>query len=177
MISWLPFVAVGIVAASLYGIIHDQITARICVEYFTIGHAPLFETDSPTILGLGWGIIASWWGGAILGLGFAAVSRIGSPRRYEVGQIIRPVVFLLVVMAISALIAGMTGYLLARTGHIYLDGRIAQDVPAAKHAAFLGRPLGPWCQLYGRLSGGEYPHRSDLVVAIWPHAGRLGDKD
>lgn len=34
-----------IVAAALYGIVHDQFTARICVEYFSIGHPPLFHSD------------------------------------------------------------------------------------------------------------------------------------
>lgn len=36
-----------IAAAVRYGILHDQVTARICVEYFIIGHPPLFDTTSP----------------------------------------------------------------------------------------------------------------------------------
>ena len=30
-----------IFAAIVYGIIHDQITARVCIEYFTVGHPPV----------------------------------------------------------------------------------------------------------------------------------------
>lgn len=45
-------VALSVLAAVVYGILHDQITARICVEYFTIGHARLIDSDSPTVLGL-----------------------------------------------------------------------------------------------------------------------------
>jgi hypothetical protein len=41
-------ILVCICSAMIYGIVHDQITARICVEYFTIGHPPVFDTDSPT---------------------------------------------------------------------------------------------------------------------------------
>ena len=52
-------VGMSIIAAVLYGIAHDQITARICVEYFTIGHPPIFGTDDATLLGLGWGIFAT----------------------------------------------------------------------------------------------------------------------
>jgi len=52
-----------IVAAVLYGIVHDQFTARICIEYFTIFHPPVFHTQSPTLLGIGWGILATWWVG------------------------------------------------------------------------------------------------------------------
>jgi hypothetical protein len=43
-------------SAVTYGIVHDQITARVCVEYFTIGHPPVFDTNSPTLLGLGWAL-------------------------------------------------------------------------------------------------------------------------
>jgi hypothetical protein len=53
--QFLAIVLISIVAAISYGILHDQITARVCVEYFTMGHAPIFGTDDPTLLGLGWG--------------------------------------------------------------------------------------------------------------------------
>ena len=50
----LTIVVLCIGMAITYGILHDQVTARVCVEYFTIGHEPIFGTDSPTLLGLGW---------------------------------------------------------------------------------------------------------------------------
>ena len=68
--QFMAIVVLCIVSSVVYGIVHDQITARICVEYFTIGHPPVFETDDPTLLGLGWGVIATWWVGAGLGWGF-----------------------------------------------------------------------------------------------------------
>jgi hypothetical protein len=46
----IAIVILCIVSAVSYGILHDQITARICVEYFTIGHPPVFDTTSPTWL-------------------------------------------------------------------------------------------------------------------------------
>jgi hypothetical protein len=54
------------VAAIAYGVIHDQITARLCVEYFAIAHPPLFHTTSPTVLGICWGIAATFAVGAFL---------------------------------------------------------------------------------------------------------------
>jgi hypothetical protein len=71
----LGIVLVSILAAVVYGIVHDQVTARVCVEYFTIGHPPVFHTDDPTLLGIGWGIIATWWVGAMLGAPLAIVAR------------------------------------------------------------------------------------------------------
>ncbi|MEX0794660.1 MAG: hypothetical protein WD045_16100 [Pirellulaceae bacterium] len=75
--QFLLIIALSIASAVIYGILHDQITARVCVEYFTIGHPPVFNTEAPTLLGLGWGIIATWWVGLILGVGLAMVARIG----------------------------------------------------------------------------------------------------
>ncbi|MDA0768100.1 MAG: hypothetical protein O3A92_14920, partial [Verrucomicrobia bacterium] len=49
----------SVLAAMFYGIIHDQVTARICVEYFTIGHPRLIDSDSPGVLGLFWGVVAT----------------------------------------------------------------------------------------------------------------------
>jgi hypothetical protein len=80
--QWLAIVALSILACVAYGIMHDQVTARICVEYFTIGHPPVFGTESPTLLGIGWGIIATWWVGVILGVPLATAARIGGrPQR------------------------------------------------------------------------------------------------
>ena len=56
----LAIILTCILAAICYGIVHDQITARVCVEYFTIGHPPVFSTNDPTLLGIGWGIIAPY---------------------------------------------------------------------------------------------------------------------
>ena len=66
----LKIILMAVAAAVLYGIMHDQITARVCVEYFTIGHPQLFvfPTDDPTLLGIGWGIVATWWVGLPLGI-------------------------------------------------------------------------------------------------------------
>ena len=42
----IKIILMEVAAAIVYGILHDQITARVCVEYFTIGHAPIFHLDS-----------------------------------------------------------------------------------------------------------------------------------
>ena len=47
MMQWLAIVLLSVLTCVTYGIVHDQITARICVEYFTIGHPPVFDTDDP----------------------------------------------------------------------------------------------------------------------------------
>lgn len=130
-------VVMCVIAAIVYGIVHDQVTARVCVEYFTIGHPPVFPTDDPTLLGLGWGIIATWWVGLGLGFPLAIAARAGSRPRRSVASLVRPVASLLGVMGISALLAGILGGLLASLGQVYLVGPIAVEVPADRHIPYL----------------------------------------
>ena len=124
-------------AAIIYGILHDQITARLCVEYFTIGHPPIFGTDDPTVLAIVWGILATWWVGLLLGLPLALVARLGPRPRIDARSFIHPIAVLLVVMAACALLAGIIGRLLAGAGIVYLIGPLASRVPADKHVAFI----------------------------------------
>lgn len=71
----LTIIGMSILAAVTYGILHNQVTARICVEYFTIGHPQIIGSTSPTLLGLAWGIVATWWVGLPLGIGLAFAAR------------------------------------------------------------------------------------------------------
>ena len=133
----LAIIALCVLSAVAYGVVHDQVTARVCVEYFTVGHPPVFETDSPTLLGLGWGVIATWWVGVLLGVPLAAAARAGRRPRKHVRSLVRPVLVLLGAMAACALAAGVVGYVLARGGSVPLLAELAGRVPPGKHAAFM----------------------------------------
>src|SRR5258705_9772894 len=112
--EFLRIVGLGLGAAIGYGIVHDQITARICVEYFTVGHPPLISSTSPTLLALAWGVAATWWVGLPLGLGLAVAARAGTRPKVGAAAVAPSVLVLLGIMASCALMAGLTGYLLAR---------------------------------------------------------------
>jgi hypothetical protein len=134
--------SVGIVvlcigAAITYGIVHDQVTARVCVEYFTIGHYPVFNTTDPTLLGIGWGIIATWWVGLLLGIPLAFVARAGERPKRSPNSLVRPVGVVLIVMGVASLIAGLVGWLLARLGWVMLVGPLADSVPTDKQVPFI----------------------------------------
>jgi len=126
-----------IFAAVVYGILHDQVTARVCVEYFTIGHADIFHTDSPTLLAFGWGIIATWWVGLFLGVPAALLARFGSLPKMDAARPIRPIVCLMLIMGFVSLLAGMVGYQKALSGEIALRGTFGQLIPEANHPFFL----------------------------------------
>lgn len=135
--AFLRIVLLSVAAAVTYGILHDQVTARVCVDYFTIGHPPVFATQSPTLLGIGWGIIATWWVGCILSVPLALTSRLGSRPKLDASDLIKPVTVLLACMGVIALAAGIAGYFAAQAGHVRLIGRLAARVPREKHVAFL----------------------------------------
>jgi len=126
-----------VVAAVVYGVLHDQVTARVCVEYFTNGHAPIFGTDDPTLLGLGWGVIATWWVGAMLGVPLAAIARFGRWPKRSAASIVQPLAVLMVASAACAAVAGLTGAALARAGFFTLAGPMATQVPGDRHVAFI----------------------------------------
>ena len=137
MVQWPKIVVLSILACIIYGIIHDQITARICVEYFTIGHPKIIDSNDPTILALVWGVIATWWVGVLLGVPLAIVARVGSRPKKTAASLIRPMAILFVCNAAFALLAGITGYLVASFGWFRLAGPMAEIVPPEKHLAFL----------------------------------------
>jgi hypothetical protein len=135
--QFLATIALCVLSACVYGIVHDQITARICVEYFTIGHPPVFDTDDPTLLGIGWGIFATWWVGALLGVPLALAARVGRRAKRSAASLVRPIALLFAVSATAALLAGITGWLLARNGAVFLVGPIARELPPDRHVPFL----------------------------------------
>jgi hypothetical protein len=123
-------------AAVAYGILHDQVTAHLCVEYFTIAHAPLFPTQSPFLLAIGWGIVGTSWVGLPLGLTLAAAARIGSRHKLSLSDLRGLILRLLAAMAVLAVVAGALGAYLVATGTAPVPGGWALVIPPAKHVAF-----------------------------------------
>lgn len=133
----IKIVMFGLFAAVAYGVIHDQVTARICVEYFTIGHPPLVRTTSPTLLALAWGVLATWWVGLPLGVILAVAARGGSNPILSAAQIRPYVLYLLAAVGALASMSGLLAYLLATSGRISLSQDWADLLPPATRIPFL----------------------------------------
>lgn len=70
-------VVVGSTAlACLLGICLDLVTANVAVEYFSVHHPRIVNTNNPWALAIVWGIAASWWCGAIAGIVIAIVNHL-----------------------------------------------------------------------------------------------------
>lgn len=168
--EFLKIVVFCVLAAIGYGILHDQITAHLCVEYFTIGHPPVFPTQSPFWLAIGWGIIATWWVGLPLGVLLAAAARWGSRAKRSLSDVRPLIVGLLMLMAVCAGIAGLVGAKLAVAGVIALPGSLARAIPTDRHVAFLADW---WAHSASYLVGAV----GGLVVIFYVGVRRLAFKD
>jgi len=126
----------SLAAAIVYGVLHDQVTAHLCVEYFTIAHPPVFPTQSPFFLALGWGVLATWWVGLPLGLLLASVARWGPVPRLALSDVRSWILRLLIAMAICAFVGGIVGSYLVGAGLARVPGGWAARIPPDKQVAF-----------------------------------------
>ena len=133
----LTIILLCIAAAITYGILHDQITARICIEYFTIGHPPVFDTTDPTLLALGWGVIATWWVGLLLGVPLALAARLGQRPKLTARHLIRPLALMLLIVGLFATLAGLVGHYAARQQWVILLDPLASRIPPDRQIPFI----------------------------------------
>lgn len=131
-------ILLGVGAAVVYGILQDQVTAHVCVEYFTIGHIDYLNLKDPALIAFEWGVAATWWVGLPLGTLLAISARAGRRRpKLTTKDLLRPTLLLMVSTGALALVAGMTGYFAARSGAAHLLEPLATLVPKEKQVAFL----------------------------------------
>jgi hypothetical protein len=132
-IEFTKTVAICVIGIIIYGIVHDEITAHLCVEYFTVAHPHLFPTQDPFLLGIAWGIAGTWWVGLLLGSILAFVSQVGTAPKLAAKDLVVRVLALLFVTACCALLAGTVTYFVARAYRLVLPDLA---IPVEKHAAF-----------------------------------------
>jgi hypothetical protein len=166
--DFVRIVLLSILAAVVYGVLQDQVTARVCVEYFTLGHPPIFATDDPTLLALGWGVIATWWVGVLLGVPLACCARLGPRPKLTAEQLLVPIGIQMASVAVIALAAGIAGYFVARSGLVGLFGELAERVPRERHLVFIADL---WAHLAAYASGAL----TGIAVCwqTWARRGRL----
>ena len=148
----LKIVQLSIAAAMGYGIAHDEVTIRVCPEYFTVAHAhlPLLHSGSATIVALGWGVATSWWAGLAIGIALAIAARAGSSRKFTWKDFLRSVALLLLVMAAVAALAGFAGWWLTTTGRITAIQAWAAMLPFDRQGVFMADV---WAHASNYLSG------------------------
>jgi H+/Cl- antiporter ClcA len=166
MIENLKIILLCVAAAITYGIAHDQITARVCLEYFTVFHPPVFATQSPTALAFGWGVIATWWVGLFLGLLLTLAARAGSRPKQSAREQLRPIGKLLLVMTCCALCAGLVGFVLVSRGFFPEPEWISPASGSCSNRAFVA----DWCAHTASYASGFF---GGIVLCILQYRKRI----
>ncbi len=122
MLQRLLIILMCVLGAVLYGIVHDHITVRICLEYFNPGHPPIFGgTSNPELLAFGWGVIATWWVGFLLGVPLSLCCTEGRLPRITPRQLLNPLALTLGTLALLAALSGTVAYFAAKHGYYLYD--------------------------------------------------------
>ncbi len=156
-----------ILAAIGYGVIHDEITAHLCVEYFSVAHPPLFPTSSPFLLAICWGIAATIGLGAVFGGLFAVVADAGSLPPIPLERVWHKLFALLLVKAVSAFVSGVIGYLLTRQSFITLPGELRRVIPTGHQNRFIGVWFAHLASYAVGLTGSGW-----VIFQVWRERGR-----
>lgn len=138
MFETLKIEALCILTAIIYGITHDMVTAHVCIEYFTIGHRDVYpHIDAPAWrYALYWGVVATWWVGAPLGLLVILAAR-ASRRwpRFSARRVARPLLLVIGLQWVAAMCVLAVSYLVLGDG--FQRGGLGVRVPEEAHRAFV----------------------------------------
>ncbi len=131
------FALMGLVAIVGYAILQDQVSARLCPEYFTVLHNPIPGVTDPTLLGVCWGFIGGWWGGVVLGYAVGLVATLGPRPQLTPRELVRPMGFLVGAVAVVTALTGLSVWRHAEMMGVMLDPGTAEFVPLKRHKALL----------------------------------------
>lgn len=119
-----------------YGVLQDQISARLSPEYFTIGHAPIPGLSQPTLVGVAWGFLGGFPGGIALGIPLALAGTLGPWPPLTARTLVRPLLVFLAMTAIGTLIADASGAYNATVVNIAVGEPWATFVPRERQWHF-----------------------------------------
>lgn len=127
------FAALGFVAIVSYAMIQDQVSARMCPEYFTVLHPPIPGLTDPTLLGLAWGFLGGWWGGIVLGYAAGLCATLGPLPQLRPRELVRPLGVLVGGVAFVTGLCGVSVWHHADLFGLALESEFARVVPAERH--------------------------------------------
>lgn len=157
----------SLLAAWVYGIVHDQITVRLAIEYFSVAHPPIFRTTNPTLLGFCWAIAATSGIGIALGSILALVSQSDGAAPVPLSEIRRSLLRLIGMMACASLLAGAVGFYLSRLQMISIASKFDDLIPIHKHDRFVAVWFMHLASYIAGFGGGAL-----LCYRVWKERGR-----
>ncbi len=150
----------GIAAETIYGMIQDQFSARFCVEYFTVAHPRIEGLTNPTLLGVAWGFLGGWWGGAILGAVAGFTARLGKRPALNARDLLLPIALVLAGQLVVTAAAGWAATAeVAEPGFSIIEP-LASHIPHERHNA---------CFIVSRMHQGTYLSAvaGGVLLSVW----------
>jgi len=127
--------------------LQDQISVRFCPEYFTVAHPRIEAITDSTLLGITWGFLGAWWGGALIGAAAGFSARLGHWPKLNPQELLHPIAWLLVFQVVVTSAAGwFATYEVAEPGFMIIEP-LASLIPEERHHA---------CFIVSRMHQGTY---------------------
>ena len=127
------FAVLGMVAAAGYGMLQDQVSARLCPEYFTVFHPPIPGLTDPTLLGIAWGFLGAWWCGAGMGYVVGLIATLGPRPPLAPRDVARPMLVLLAVVGVVTFLTGLSVWRHAEMFDVSFGPIVTTAVPEGRH--------------------------------------------
>ncbi|WP_020473290.1 hypothetical protein [Zavarzinella formosa] len=118
-----------------YGILQDQISSRLCPEYFTVLHNPIPGLTDPTLIGIVWGFLAAAGGGVAMGYAAGLAATLGKNPPLATRDLVRPMLLLMAAVAVVTAITGVSAHRHAEMFNVRLDPRLDALIPVERHRA------------------------------------------
>jgi len=123
----------GVAMLTGYGMLMDQVSVRLCPEYFTVLHNPIPGLTDPTLLGLAWGFLGAAGGGVAMGYVAGLTATDGRKPPLATRELIRPMLLLVGGTAVATAVTGAIVAIHAATFEIHLDPLFAKRIPVERH--------------------------------------------
>lgn len=157
----------GVLAAVVYAVVQDQVSARLCPEYFTVFHPPIPGLTDPTLLGLTWGFLGAWWPGLLLGYAAGLAATVGRRPPLALRDLMRPVLLLVAIIGAVVAVTGLSVWRHVELLGLRLDPLFVNLLPSERHRALFVVACYHFVAYVTALLGGVA-----LCVWIWMERGR-----
>ncbi len=127
----------GAAVMSVFGVLMDQVSARLCPEYFTVLHSPIPGLTDPTLVGVVWGVLGAAGGGVALGYAAGLAATVGRRPPLSTRELVRPMVVTVGAVAAAVAITGVSVWYNAHGLGVRLDAAVGDAIPAQRHVAAL----------------------------------------
>lgn len=159
------FALIGLVVVVGSAVLQDQVSARLCPEYFTHLHRPIPGLADPTLLGICWGFLGAWWGGALLGYAAGLTATLGPRPKLTPRELVKPIVLVVCAVAAATTLAGVSVWRHAEMLGVTLDPGMAEAVPVRRHRELLTVACYHFVAYAGSAVG-------SVVLCVWVWAER-----